>query len=250
MRKVAPTSFIALAILSAISCSNGSNNGTQKAPNPAANGDIENACSDAQKIAGQCLFTLDLPHNPELNQCIQEYAKGDERGWHLVSQMVSLTCPAELYNIETLDGIELLTALKLLDISGTSEQPGQLNNTDALATMTTLEQVSLNNQGLQSIPNLGNSSELKSLSLANNAISDAGPLQSFTNLENVNLSGNQIQALGPIPELTGLKGVNIAGNSNFDCDELAEHPELLTTITRPEHCVCILGVSTIGNCSI
>ena len=259
MRDLALKLIVVSTILCATACSSGGGGGNNEGssssggppkPGSSSSGNLSQSCSEAQKIAGLCLFTLDLASNPELNRCIKDHAEKQQPGWYLVSQMKSLFCPTSVYNIESLNGIELLSSLEVLNMNGTAAQRGKLTSIAPLYNLSQLKELHLNYHNFETIPALSNLPLLTNLSLANNFIEDPSPVEGHQNLAQMDLSGNNLKTLGPIIELPKLSSINLTGNSNINCDEIERNAGKLGSVSKPSHCECILGSSQLNNCRI
>ncbi len=89
--------------------------------------------------------------------------------------------------LETLDGVEYCTHVKILDVSD-----NELSNIDRLWDLDQLEELYLSNNQIGYIDALSNLTNLRVLDLSGNEIEDITPILNLPKLEYVNLIGNFI----------------------------------------------------------
>lgn len=230
-------------------CSNsGSSNDQSGARERSDGANYEDACTDSQKVAGDCLYTLKLEHNPELNRCIKDYAHFSRL--HRVEGFTLLECDTSEYSITSLNGIQLLFDLQELNLSSGGDVNGLLENIDSIANMPKLTKIQLNGNNINQIPDLSMLVNLTYLSLANNNIADASTLSGLSKLQVVDLSNNNLSDSEPLMSIPGLTNINVFNNSNLNCSDLDLLAESVDTVSKPHHCDCIIGESFIGDCRI
>lgn len=89
--------------------------------------------------------------------------------------------------LETLDGVEYCTHVKILDVSNNA-----ISDLDSLWGLENLEELYLANNEIGIIDTLSNLTRLKIVDLSGNQIDDISPLLELENLEYVNLIGNPV----------------------------------------------------------
>lgn len=117
-----------------------------------------------------------------------------------------------IQNVSGLDFSVLsqLTALQTLDLSGCTISSGSL---DAIAGLTGLRVLRLNNCALTDINALSQLTALTELQLANNSLTDIGVTSLMLDLETVTLTNNPITSIAGLSACTKLKSLDISGCS-------------------------------------
>ncbi len=117
-----------------------------------------------------------------------------------------------IQNVSGLDFSVLsqLTALQTLDLSGCTISTGSL---DAIAGLTGLRVLRLNNCALTDINALSQLTALTELQLANNSLTDIGVTSLMLDLETVTLTNNPITSIAGLSACTKLKSLDISGCS-------------------------------------
>ena len=117
-----------------------------------------------------------------------------------------------IQNVSGLDFSVLsqLTALQTLDLSGCTISTGSL---DAIAGLTGLRVLRLNNCALTDINALSQLTALTELQLANNSLSEIGVMSLMLDLETVTLTNNPITSIAGLSACTKLKSLDISGCS-------------------------------------
>jgi len=131
-------------------------------------------------------------------------------------------------NIQSLNGIELLTNLNRLELQNT-----QISDLSPLTNLTKLTNLMLANSQITDIRPLANLTNLTSLILNDNQISNLNPLASLTNLRLLDLQSNEIIDLTPLSGLTTLGDVMLANNQIRDLRPLG-NLNLRTLSTRDQ----------------
>lgn len=117
-----------------------------------------------------------------------------------------------IQNVSGLDFSVLsqLTSLQTLDLSGCTISAGSL---DAIAGLTGLRVLRLNNCALTDINALSQLTALTELQLANNSLTDIGVTSLMLDLETVTLTNNPITSIAGLSACTKLKSLDISGCS-------------------------------------
>lgn len=117
-----------------------------------------------------------------------------------------------IQNVSGLDFSVLsqLTALQTLDLSGCTISTGSL---DAIAGLTGLRVLRLNNCALTDINALSQLTALTELQLANNSLTDIGVTSLMLDLETVTLTNNPVTSIAGLSACTKLKSLDISGCS-------------------------------------
>lgn len=103
-----------------------------------------------------------------------------------------------------------LTSLQTLDLSGCTISTGSL---EAIAGLTGLRVLRLNNCALTDINALSQLTALTELQLANNSLSEIGVMSLMLDLETVTLTNNPITSIAGLSACTKLKSLDISGCS-------------------------------------
>ena len=117
-----------------------------------------------------------------------------------------------IQNVSGLDFSVLsqLTSLQTLDLSGCTISTGSL---DAIAGLTGLRVLRLNNCALTDINALSQLTALTELQLANNSLSEIGVMSLMLDLETVTLTNNPVTSIAGLSACTKLKSLDISGCS-------------------------------------
>ena len=140
-------------------------------------------------------------------------------------------------NNSAVSGIDFITALPALnslhlwggtftDVSPLLTKPGMrelnlggnagITHLEVLNTLTNLEALALDSDGLSNLTFVAFMPRLNYLNLANNALQDIGLLAGETNLLNLDLGANQITNAAPLASCTRLEWLNLAANQITD----------------------------------
>ena len=114
--------------------------------------------------------------------------------------------------VESLEGVEALTALKTLSVDNFFVDAPTKTDISALGSLTQLEELSLANNGISDISLLKGFTNLKKVSLGGNNITDISPLASCRKLQEVWLGKNNITDITPLYELDALKEIDLEEN--------------------------------------
>ena len=117
--------------------------------------------------------------------------------------------------IQSVSGLDFsvlsqLTSLQTLDLSGCTISTGSL---DAIAGLTGLRVLRLNNCALTDINALSQLTALTELQLANNSLTDIGVTSLMLDLETVTLTNNPVTSIAGLSACTKLKSLDISGCS-------------------------------------
>ena len=134
-----------------------------------------------------------------------------------------------IQNVSGLDFSVLsqLTALQTLDLSGCTISTGSL---DAIAGLTGLRVLRLNNCALTDINALSQLTALTELQLANNSLTDIGVTSLMLDLETVTLTNNPVTSIAGLSACTKLKSLDISGCSVTSIASLSGKTDLETLL--------------------
>ena len=93
---------------------------------------------------------------------------------------------------------------------------GTIESLDGIQYMTNLKELELSGYSIENISNLKSLTQLERLDLSNNEIKDAGPLQNLVNLEYLDLSDNSITDIKALKNLANLRYLYLDDNRNGD----------------------------------
>ncbi len=141
------------------------------------------------------------------------------------------TLTMETPTVSSLNGLSALTGLTELTIRGTVLSSGDVST---IASLPSLEKLTLENCGLASIATLTNAQKLTYLDLSDNTIRDIGVLSGMTTLEYLDLSHNALTDLSQLSSLTKLKELNVSYNS-------------LTSLSPLEGCTGLISLDASHN---
>ena len=123
--------------------------------------------------------------------------------------------------VESLEGVEALTALKTLSVDNFFVDAPTKTDISALGSLTQLEELSLANNQISDISLLKGFTNLKVVSLENNNITDICPLENCRKLQEVWLNNNNITFIGTLKFCQNLEKVSLGGNNITDISPLA-----------------------------
>lgn len=167
---------------------------------------------------------------------------------HQLSTIVEMDLSGR--NIETLEGIEGLRNLRVLNLSNNRVQNlshitslvklqrldlsgNQLADISPLGQLPDLEELLLRQNKIEDITALGKLSGLKVLDLSRNRVSEIEPLGKMFRLEELNLRENRISDISPLAELTNLTYLNLHSNSGIvDIAPVSNLTRLETLVLR------------------
>ena len=110
---------------------------------------------------------------------------------------------------EVPNALELQRILDLREIEITPEFP--IISIEPLTSLTWLERLTINNQGVSDLTPLANKEFLLELNAQNNPIARLDPIESSTVLELLNIENTQIKDLGPLSKMNNLVTINASG---------------------------------------
>ena len=110
---------------------------------------------------------------------------------------------------EVPNALELQRILDLREIEITPEFP--IISIEPLTSLTWLERLTINNQGVSDLTPLANKEFLLELNAQNNPIASLDPIESSTLLELLNIENTQIKDLGPLSKMNNLVTINASG---------------------------------------
>ncbi len=123
--------------------------------------------------------------------------------------------------VESLEGVEALTALKTLSVDNIFVDAPTKTDISALGSLTQLEELSLDNNQISDISLLKGFTNLKVVSLERNNITDICPLENCRKLQEVWLTNNNITFIGTLKFCQNLEEVSLGGNNITDISPLA-----------------------------
>lgn len=148
-------------------------------------------------------------------------------------------------NVSGLDFSPLsqLTKLTELDLSGCTISSGSL---DAIAGLTGLQRLRLNNCALTDISAFSQLTGLVELQLANNSISEIGVLSLMLDLETVTLTNNPITSIASLSACGKLQSLDISGCDVTALAALSDKQQLTTLLAGNN---TITDLSALSGCS-
>lgn len=144
------------------------------------------------------------------------------------SDLLSVTILQFQRQIQSLNGIEHLTNLEVLNIVRVGKdvvdeilEPSDISDISLLTNLPNLYLLGLQNTQISDISPLANLTNLEFLNLSHSQISDISPLSSLPSLTNLNLNNNQISDISPLINLTNnLRHIHLGGNQISDITPL------------------------------
>ena len=124
-------------------------------------------------------------------------------------------------DISTLDGLECLTALMTLNLSGNN-----LQDIAPIAALLHLDYLALTDNDIEDMSPLNQLPFLTTLVISANAITDLSSLKAAWHLETLKVSQNNITNLSPLSNLTTLRTLDVSGNNITDLSPLSKIPTL------------------------
>lgn len=119
--------------------------------------------------------------------------------------------------VEDLTMLENLEGLVELALSGNFDA----RNLEIVGKLTSLQDLGLQNCGIQDISFLSTLTELRGINLNHNLITDLTPLTGLTKLERLGLAENHIRDISPLENLTNLYDLSVDGNEIRDISALS-----------------------------
>ncbi len=160
----------------------------------------------------------------QLKKCVAQQSK--DNGTYELEGFVYLTCPH--WQIQSLEGIDGLTNLKVLDIYSNkvtdlqalsqipleylSVDKNPIDNWHPVSDVTSLEHFSSNDNQMTDISFLASLSKLSYLSLADNFIDDLEPISPLNKISTLVLDSNEITDISPLASMEMLEQLYIEGN--------------------------------------
>lgn len=165
-------------------------------------------------------FLSHLPKLTTLNLTDCRFPSNDLSTVAALPNLNSLT----LHNcgISTIADLEGAVYLEYLDLSGN----GGLRSLDALASMTALKELHLQNNAVVDLTVLSGLTALEKLDVSYNALTTLAPISGCIKLNWVNADGNQLTTLDGICDLALLHELSVDYNQLTDISGLAACPEL------------------------
>jgi uncharacterized repeat protein (TIGR02543 family) len=115
-----------------------------------------------------------------------------------------------------------LTNLTLLDLGNSYMGGNQVSDISPLSKLTNLTYLGLVKNQVGDISPLSNLTNLTQLLLERNQVGDIRPLSNLTNLTSLDLNNNQVSDVSPLAKLTNLTGLGLDGNRVGDISPLAK----------------------------
>lgn len=135
---------------------------------------------------------------------------------------------ADLSGVECLTGlIDLglyspagpsLSPLAALSLQIFAAYDGSVRQPEALARVTTLEQLSLDGVGVSDLSFIAGLAELATLSVTGSPVSSLSPLAGLTRLQSVIVENTRVAELAPLGELARLSTINVSGSQVSELD--------------------------------
>ena len=173
-----------------------------------------------------------------LATCINDAATTNT--WTTVSQMTTLDCSWRRVPISALTGIEQLTALTTLDLSG-----NQIVDLAPLAGLTALTTLYLYSNQIVDLAPLAGLTALTLLNLGFNQIADVTPLAGLTGLTGLYLYSNQIVDVTPLAGMTALTTLDLWGNQIANVAPLSSLTALASLDLNSNQIVDVTPLSTV-----
>lgn len=117
--------------------------------------------------------------------------------------------------IHNLGGLECLTALKTLNLSG-----NKIQDLGPVGTLLHVEYLALTDNDIEDLSPLQQLPYLATLAIAANDITDVSPLSNAWHLETLKASQNEISDLLPLSNLPALRSLDVSGNNITDLSPL------------------------------
>jgi len=147
--------------------------------------------------------------------------KSDLNEFTKLSKLINLEFLYLILNIENINGLENLTALKTLILCD-----NRIKKISGLETLSQLENLILSDNEIEKIEGIEHLKKLKELDLSNNKIKKIEALDNFHQLSNLMLSNNQIRDLGGLSSLLNLESLDISSNLITSIDYLGKLDKL------------------------
>lgn len=140
-----------------------------------------------------------------------------------LTEMSQLEC-LSLYQtpVEDLAVLENMTGLVELALYGN----GEAKNMETIGKLLNMQDLGLQDCGIEDISFLGGLTRLRSVNLNYNAVTDLTPLAELTELERLGLVGNAVSDISPIAGLENLFDLALDGNHISDISALKNLPHL------------------------
>ena len=182
--------------LSMLGCSGGSGKNSSDAAS--SNSDqVESPLAEATNVIELTSIDTLSTSDHSLDQCIK--ATGRE----FVEQISTLVCNNK--GIQFLDGIEQLTALKILHLNF-----NEIEDITPLVALKQLKTLYISGNNIYNLDPLSELTELTELGIQRNAVQDLSPLQSLGSLKSLHTHSNKINDFSILNDLdiTNLSGKN------------------------------------------
>ena len=129
-------------------------------------------------------------------------------------------------DIESIEGIQYLSNLKVLDLGSYYDsdkeifKTNQIGDISPLSNLTNLELLRFQKNEVSDISPLENLTNLTGLRLEGNEVSDISPLENLTNLEWLGFSSNKVSDINPLENLIKIWGLFFNDNEVSDIGSL------------------------------
>ncbi|MGC4063935.1 MAG: hypothetical protein QM784_04730 [Polyangiaceae bacterium] len=123
-------------------------------------------------------------------------------------------------NVTALAGLECLSQLRTLAVSGT------FTDLSPLSSLTSLASLEISSTNLTQLAPLRGLRQVGQLSIRSTATSNLAPLSELVNLTSLELPHNRITSTGSLASLTGLVSLNLADNPIENLNAVAQLPNL------------------------
>ncbi|WP_163583411.1 DUF2252 family protein [Gracilibacillus saliphilus] len=173
-------------------------------------------------------------------QVIQEEVESNghaQLSYEALKEIKELTDVREL-GIESIQGVELLTALEELemreneisDLSPLAEladleildlRDNAISSLEGIEALTNLKELNVRDNDIESLEAVASLQKLEELDIRENSIADITYLENLSNLEELAANENRISDLSPLKELTNLKILKLRENEIDSIEDLA-----------------------------
>jgi hypothetical protein len=162
--------------------------------------------------------------DPALRACVSAAAQRAPSPGQGLPDLVDLSCSGSTSTVKivSLEGLQQLTNLQTLDLSGNA-----LQELSPLIGMTSLRKMDLSDNQITGVQALGRVPGLVRLTLTGNRITDPSPLQDLPALTMLNIANNRVADAGDLVKCPKVDELWIGGNPITDVTVLRSMPSLL-----------------------
>jgi hypothetical protein len=163
--------------------------------------------------------------DPVLRDCVDAASSTSNVSVQGLAGLIQLACPGSdspTRQIHSLEGMQRLTNLQTLDLSGNAVQ-----ELSPLSGLVQLQKLDLSDNRITKVTPLSGALALDRLTLSGNRISDPRPLQSLPGLTMLNIAYNRITDVSRLARCPKVDELWIAGNPLTDVAPLLMMPSLM-----------------------